>query len=112
MAADIASLEYPSGIALLISPQRARALAAHGMDKRAVEDFVWERAVMPASRFRTGTYWTTLIEPSNKCDGPTREHTTFAQVRVTDLNGELSVQRIAALAKMLPASSPHARRAA
>ena len=36
----------------------------------------------------------------------------LAQVRVADLNGELSVQRIAALAKMLPANSPHARRAA
>ena len=36
----------------------------------------------------------------------------LAQIRVADLNGELSVQRIAALAKMLPANSPHARRAA
>ena len=36
----------------------------------------------------------------------------LAQVRVADLNGELSVQRIAALAKMSPANSPHARRAA
>jgi len=36
----------------------------------------------------------------------------LAQVRVADLNGELSVQRLAALAKMSPANSPHARRAA
>ena len=36
----------------------------------------------------------------------------LAQVRVADLNGELSVQRIAALAKTSPANSPHARRAA
>jgi hypothetical protein len=72
LAADIASLEYPSGIALLISPQRARALAAQGMDKKAMEDFVWERAVMPASRFRTGTYWTTLIEPNIRLDDARR----------------------------------------
>ena len=36
----------------------------------------------------------------------------LAQVRVADLNGELSVQRLAVLAKMSPANSPHARRAA
>ena len=36
----------------------------------------------------------------------------LAQVRVADLNGELSVQRIAALAKMPPANSPHTRQAA
>jgi len=72
LAADIASLEYPSGIALLISPQRARALAAQGMDKKAVEDFVWERAVLPASKFRTGTYWTTLIEPNIRLDNARR----------------------------------------
>ena len=36
----------------------------------------------------------------------------LAQVRVADLNGELSVQRIAALAKMPGANSSHARQAA
>ena len=36
----------------------------------------------------------------------------LAQARVADLNGELSVQQIAALAKMSPANSPYARRAA
>jgi hypothetical protein len=36
----------------------------------------------------------------------------LAQVRVADLNGELSVQRMPAFAKMSPANSPHARQAA
>jgi hypothetical protein len=36
----------------------------------------------------------------------------LAQVRVGDLNGELSVQRLAALAKMPGASSSYARQAA
>jgi hypothetical protein len=36
----------------------------------------------------------------------------LAQVRVADLNGDLSVQRLAALAKMPGANSSHARQAA
>jgi hypothetical protein len=36
----------------------------------------------------------------------------LAQVRVADLNGELSAQRLAALAKIRTANSPHARQAA
>jgi hypothetical protein len=36
----------------------------------------------------------------------------LAQVRVADLNGELSVQRLAALAKMPGANSSYARQAA
>jgi hypothetical protein len=36
----------------------------------------------------------------------------LAQVRVADLNGELSVQRLAALAKMPAANSSYARQAA
>src|SRR5471030_1368357 len=36
----------------------------------------------------------------------------LAQVRVADLNGELSVKRLAVLAKMSGANSSHARRAA
>jgi len=36
----------------------------------------------------------------------------LAQVRVADLNGELSVQRIAALAKMPDSNALYARRAA
>jgi hypothetical protein len=36
----------------------------------------------------------------------------LAQVRVADLNGELSVQRLAALARMSAANSSYARRAA
>jgi hypothetical protein len=72
LAADIAALEYPSGIALLISPPRARALAAQGMDKHAVEDYVWERAVLPAATFRKGIYWSTLIEPNIRLDDDAR----------------------------------------
>ena len=36
----------------------------------------------------------------------------LAQVRAADLNGELSVQRLAALAKLPCANSPHARQVA
>ena len=72
LAVDVAGLEYPSGIALLLSPPRARLLAAQGMDKQAVEEHVWRRAVLPAARFRSGNYWTTLIEPNIRLDDPAR----------------------------------------
>ena len=68
LAEDVATLEYPSGLALLVSPARARLLAQRGLDAPGVEDFVWRRALLPARRARSGVYWSTLIEPNLRGD--------------------------------------------
>ena len=60
----------------------------------------------------SGTYGSVRGVPGNGHPYRKEGAHCLAQVRVADLNGELSVQRLAALAKMSPANSPHARRAA
>ena len=64
LARDVAQFEYPNGLALLLSPPRARLLAAAGLDKAAVEEHVWRHATQPAGEIRRGVYWHTLIEPN------------------------------------------------
>jgi hypothetical protein len=68
LARDVTTLEYPSGLALLLSPERAKLLAAQGLDASGVEDFVWQRAVLPAREVRSGIYWSTLIAPNLRGD--------------------------------------------
>ncbi|NML46186.1 hypothetical protein HHL11_20730 [Ramlibacter sp. G-1-2-2] len=72
LARDVTTLEYPSGLALLLSPERARLLAAQGLDAAGVEDFVWQRAALPAREVRSGIYWTTLIAPNLRGDAARR----------------------------------------
>jgi hypothetical protein len=64
LAADAASFEFPSGLAILISPPKARALHAEGWTKARIEEFVWSRAQCPMKSFRQSVYWPTLIEPN------------------------------------------------
>lgn len=64
LAQDVASFEYPNGLALLLSPPRARLLAAEGAGKADVEQRVWQQATRRAGELRGDVYWHTLIEPN------------------------------------------------
>ncbi|MGE4338860.1 MAG: hypothetical protein AB7E55_23230 [Pigmentiphaga sp.] len=64
LARDISTFESPSGVLILLSPQRARHLAEQGHDKEAVRHLVWSLARRSAREFRGDVYWKALIEPN------------------------------------------------
>lgn len=64
LAKDVATFESPSGLLVLLSPQRARQLAAEGFSKSEVANHIWQNATQSAGKFRSDVYWKALIEPN------------------------------------------------
>lgn len=86
LAEDVAGFEYPSGLTILMSPARARALASTGWTKESIEEFVWSNATRPLRDLRRTTYWPTLIEPNLR--GPEslrRWPSTYLNLRDDDI---------------------------
>jgi hypothetical protein len=60
LAKAIVSFQWRNGVLIIMDPSAAKNLAAKGMAKAAVEQYVWERAVTPMSEFKRN--WYSLIE--------------------------------------------------
>ncbi len=63
LARDIAVFEWPNGITLLLSPQRAKMLHQMGLKKQDVEDIVWKNATSTMKEFKSSMYYPVFIEP-------------------------------------------------
>ncbi len=60
---DIAQFEWPNGVAVLISPPRARLLAKQGKSKKDVEDYIWSHATLTMKEFKSDPFYKQFIEP-------------------------------------------------
>ncbi|MBN2061018.1 MAG: hypothetical protein JW882_11455 [Deltaproteobacteria bacterium] len=63
---SIALMDYPNGIVILISPQKAAILAEIGMSKEDVKENIWKNATMTMKQFRAGHAFDGLIKSSIK----------------------------------------------
>jgi hypothetical protein len=59
-AKDIAALEFPDGIVILMAPPRADLLKKEGMSKKAVEDYIWQNATAPFGEFKKSMFYNML----------------------------------------------------
>jgi hypothetical protein len=63
LAKDISVFEWPNGVTLLLSPQRAKMLHQQGLKKQDVEDIVWKNATSTMKEFKSSMYYPVFIEP-------------------------------------------------
>jgi hypothetical protein len=66
IAKSIAILDYPNGIVILISPQKASILHENGMVKEDVKENIWKNAILTMKEFRAGHAFDGLIKSSIK----------------------------------------------
>jgi hypothetical protein len=66
VAKSIALLDYPNGIVILISPQKATILKEKGMNKEDVKEKIWKNATLTMKEFRDGHAFDGLIKSSIK----------------------------------------------
>ena len=62
-ARAMAQFTYPSGMAILVSPARAREWARSGQSKDEFKEYVWSHATLPMKTFRQDSYYKKFIEP-------------------------------------------------
>jgi hypothetical protein len=63
LAKDISVFEWPNGVTVMLSPQRAKILAQKGLKKQDVEDIVWKNATSTMKEFKSTIYYPVFIEP-------------------------------------------------
>lgn len=73
LAADVSSFEFPNGLAVLVSPGRAKELFESGWSRGKIEDHIWRHARCPMKDFRSTPYWPTLIEPNLRMEPSLRQ---------------------------------------
>jgi hypothetical protein len=63
VARDMSVFQWPNGVIVFISPQRAQMLNREGMSKEAVKKYIWSRATTTMKEFRSSGFFKSLIEP-------------------------------------------------
>jgi hypothetical protein len=63
LARAMAQFTYPSGMAILVAPARAKQWADKGYGKEDFKEYVWSRAALPMKTFRQDSYYKKFIEP-------------------------------------------------
>lgn len=62
----MAQFTYPSGMAVLVSPARAKEWARNGFSKKDFQDYIWSHTTLPIKIFRQDSYYKKFIEPDLK----------------------------------------------
>jgi hypothetical protein len=62
----MAQFTYPSGMAILAAPTRAKEWARNGYSKKDFKDYIWSHATLPIKLFRQDSYYKKFIEPDLK----------------------------------------------
>ncbi len=63
LARAMAQFTFPSGMAILVAPARAKQWAGKGYGKEGFKDYVWSRAALPMKTFRQDPYYKKFVEP-------------------------------------------------
>jgi hypothetical protein len=66
LARAMAQFTFPSGMAVLVAPARAREWAGKGFGKEDFKDYIWSHATLPMKTFRQDSYYKKFIEPVMK----------------------------------------------
>ena len=64
LARAMAQFTFPSGMAVLTSPARAKEWAKKGVGKADFADYIWSHATLPMKVFRQDSYYKKFIEPA------------------------------------------------
>jgi hypothetical protein len=66
LARAMAQFTYPSGMAILVAPARAKEWARNGYSKKDFKDYIWSHTTLPIKIFRQDSYYKKFIEPDLK----------------------------------------------